>query len=123
MGADIEYRNPHVREELKRWGQWYMETTGVDGLRLDALKHIHFSFFNEWLDHLRGHFNRNFITIGEYWRNSVEPLLTYIEKTEGRMQLFDSPLHFNFHEASLEKSNYDMRKIFDNSLLQHKPEL
>lgn len=123
MGADIEFRNQHVRSELKGWGQWYMDMTQVDGLRLDALKHIHYSFFNEWLDHLRGHYQKNFMVIGEYWRNSVDPLLKYIEMTEGRMQLFDSPLHFNFHQASLEKNNYDMRKIFDNSLIQHKPEL
>ncbi|RYY09593.1 MAG: alpha-amylase, partial [Chitinophagaceae bacterium] len=24
MGADIEFRNPAVREELRKWGQWYM---------------------------------------------------------------------------------------------------
>lgn len=123
MGADIEFRNPHVRSELKGWGQWYMETTGVNGLRLDALKHISYSFYNEWLDHLRGHFQNNFFCIGEYWRNSVDPLLKYIEVTEGRVQLFDCPLHFNFHEASMMKNNYDLRKIFDNSLLQHRPEL
>jgi alpha-amylase len=123
MGADIEFRNPHVRSELKGWGQWYMTFTGVNGLRLDALKHIHFSFFNEWLDHLHGHFQNNFMVIGEYWRNSVEPLLKYIEVTEGRIQLFDSPLHFNFHQASLEKNNYDLRNIFNNSLIQHRPEL
>lgn len=123
MGADIEFRNPYVREELKRWGQWYMETTGIDGLRLDALKHISYHFFNEWLDHLRGHFQKHFLCIGEYWRNSVDPLLKYIEVTGGRVQLFDSPLHFNFHEASLQKNDYDLRKIFDNSLLQHRPEL
>lgn len=123
MGADIESRNPHVREELKNWGQWYMETTGIDGLRLDALKHINYTFFNEWLDHLRGHFQKNFMVIGEYWRNSEAPLLKYIEKTEGRIQLFDSPLHFNFHEASMQKNDYDLRKIFDNTLMLHKPEL
>jgi alpha-amylase len=123
MGADIEFRNPHVREELKRWGEWYMSFTGIDGFRLDALKHINYTFYNDWLDHLRGHFNNNFICIGEYWRNSVDPLLKYIEVTGGRIQLFDSPLHFNFHEASLQKNNYDLTKIFDNSLLQHAPHL
>jgi alpha-amylase len=123
MGADIEYRNPAVREELKKWGEWFMGFTGIDGLRLDALKHINHTFFNEWLDHLRGHFSKNFICIGEYWRNHVEPLLKYIELTGGRIQLFDSPLHFNFYEASLKKNEYDLRKIFDNTLIRHKPEL
>src|SRR5690606_41850328 len=37
MGADIEYRNPYVVEEMKNWIRWYMETTKVDGIRLDAL--------------------------------------------------------------------------------------
>lgn len=123
MGADIEFRNPHVREELKKWGEWYMQTTGIDGLRLDALKHIPHHFYNEWLDHLRGHFNKNFMVIGEYWRHDEATLLRYIDATQGRIQLFDSPLHFNFHEASLQKNDFDMRKIFDNTLMQHKPEL
>lgn len=41
MFSDIEFRNPAVREELKRWGKWYYETAGFDGLRLDALKQFH----------------------------------------------------------------------------------
>ncbi|HKO79292.1 MAG TPA: alpha-amylase, partial [Chitinophagaceae bacterium] len=123
MGADIEFRNPAVREELRKWGQWYMETMGIDGLRLDAVKHIHYSFFNEWLDYLKQYFNKDFLCIGEYWRSHPEPLLKYIEMTEGRIRLFDVPLHFNFHHASASNSDYDMSKILENTLLQHKPEL
>jgi alpha-amylase len=123
MGADIEFRNPHVREELKRWGEWYMHTTGIDGLRLDALKHIPHHFYNEWLDHLRTHFNKHFMVIGEYWRQNEDVLLRYIDVTQGRIQLFDTPLHYNFHEASMQKQDFDMRKIFDKTLMLHKPEL
>jgi alpha-amylase len=123
MGADIEFRNPAVREELKKWGEWYMETTNVDGFRLDAVKHIRYQFFNEWLDHLRSYFRKDFLCIAEYWRSQCEPLLKYIEATEGRMQLFDVPLHFNFHQASTSDSHYDMSKILENTLLQHRPEL
>jgi alpha-amylase len=123
MGADIEFRNPAVREELKRWGQWYMKTMNLDGFRLDAVKHIPYQFFNEWLDYLRQYFKKDFLCIGEYWRSHPEPLLKYIEATEGRIQLFDVPLHFNFHHASTSDSQYDMRKILENTLVQHKPEL
>jgi len=38
-------------------------------------------------------------------------------------QLFNVPLHFNFYEASQKKADYDLRKIFDGSLVQIKPEL
>lgn len=50
---DIEFRNPSVREELKRWGEWYWKETGFDGVRLDAVKHIIPAFENQWLDHMR----------------------------------------------------------------------
>src|SRR5580704_11475076 len=40
MYDDIEFRNPYVREELKKWGEWYWKQTGFDGVRLDAVKHI-----------------------------------------------------------------------------------
>lgn len=123
MGTDIEFRNPHVRDEIKKWGVWYTEFTGVDCFRLDAVKHIHFSFINEWIDHLRHHFKKDIWFIGEYWRNSPDALEKFTEATEGRLQLFDVPLHFNFQQASEKKADYDLRQIFDNSLLQRKPEL
>lgn len=123
MGNDVEFRNPYVREELKRWAQWYIETTGVDALRMDAVKHISYKFINEWLDHVRGYFNRNILAIGEYWRHEVSHLLNYIESTEERVQLFDVPLHFNFYTASMQGADYDMRNIFEGTLIQAKPQL
>ena len=122
MGADIEFRNPAVRKELRKWGKWYMKTMAIDGFRLDAVKHIHYSFFNDWLDYLRTYFRKDFLCVGEYWRSHHEPLLKYIEATEGRIKLFDVPLHFNFHHASVSDNQYDMSKILENTLLQHKPE-
>ncbi|RYY59921.1 MAG: alpha-amylase [Chitinophagaceae bacterium] len=121
MGNDIEFRNPNVREELKRWGEWYVETTGVTGFRMDAVKHINPDFFPDWLDHIKNHFQRDFFTIGEYWRNDVGPLLKFQEVTGHRIKLFDVPLHFNFYRASMEGIDFDMRAIFDNSLVKENP--
>ena len=36
----IDFDNPEVKDELYRWGEWYLKMTGVNGLRLDAVKHI-----------------------------------------------------------------------------------
>jgi alpha-amylase len=123
MGCDIEFRNPHVRQELKDWGRWYIDHTGIDALRLDAVKHMNAGFINEWIDHLRGHYQKHIFTVGEYWRHDVSHLLRYIEATEGRVQLFDVPLHFNFYEASMQNADYDMRTILDNTLIRERPEL
>ncbi|MCY0357636.1 alpha-amylase family glycosyl hydrolase, partial [Klebsiella pneumoniae] len=40
MGANIDFRNHAVNEEIKYWSRWVMEQTGCDGFRLDAVKHI-----------------------------------------------------------------------------------
>lgn len=123
MGCDIEFRNPSVREELKKWGKWYVETTGIDGFRLDAVKHISTAFYPEWLQYLKDVFQKDFFTIGEYWKADVNPLLAFTEATGGMIQLFDVPLHFNFHRASKEGVGFDLRQIFDGTLTQAKPEL
>lgn len=123
IGCDIEFRNPAVREELKRWGKWYVETTGVGGLRLDAVKHISVDFFPEWLTYLKESFQKDFLCIGEYWKADVDALLNYIDATGGMIQLFDVPLHFNFHKASKEGDSFDLRTIFDNTLVKARPEL
>lgn len=122
MGNDIEFRNPYVRKELKKWGEWYLNTTHVDGFRLDALKHITPNFFPEWLAYLDKRFKTRFFCIGEYWQNNVYTLLNYIATTNDRIQLFDVPLHFNFYDASQRGEEYDLRQIFDNTLVKEKPE-
>ncbi len=123
MGCDVEFRNPNVREELVKWGIWYIETTGVKGFRLDGLKHIPQSFFPEWLDRIKKHFNRDFFTIGEFWKNDLAMLEKFIQLTDGRIQLFDVPFHFNLYGASKEGRNYDLRQILDNTLVTKVPQL
>jgi alpha-amylase len=124
MLCDIDFRNPNVREELKRWGKWYYETVGFNGFRLDAIKHMDATFFNEWLDYLRAELGHEFFTVGEYWEPyHLQPMLDYIEATGGRLSLFDAPLQGNFHKASNEGDNYDLCTIFDDTLVQAKPGL
>lgn len=122
MGNDIEFRNPLVREELTKWGQWYVQTTGVDGFRLDALKHINPDFYPEWLQMIKDHFQRDFSCIGEYWKSEVGKLVEYIDYTKGLISLFDVPLHYNFCVASAQKENYDLRKILDGALVKERPD-
>ena len=123
MFADIEYRNQHVREELKKWGEWLLKETGIDGVRIDAVKHITPDFFVEWLDHLRT-IKPDLFAVGEYWAPGELPLLLrYIEATEGRMSLFDSSLHHAFYYASLAGKDYDLTTILNDSLVVENPGL
>jgi len=122
--SDIEYRNKFVREELKYWGKWFLESTDIDGFRLDAVKHISPKFINEWIDHMNNISPRNLFFMGEYWNDqNAESLKKYIDISQGRMQLIDAPLHHNFYRLSTQGRDYDMTKIFENTLLQYRPEL
>ena len=37
MYADIDFKHPEVVENLDQWAEWFIETTGVEGFRLDAV--------------------------------------------------------------------------------------
>ncbi|GFE67989.1 alpha-amylase [Chroococcus sp. FPU101] len=123
MGCDLDMQNPEVSGELKYWGEWYVDTTDVDGFRFDAVKHVKAEFFREWLDHVSHHAQRELFAVGEYWSYEVEALHSFVEATGGKVTLFDAPLHYNFHAASQAGDSYDMRTIFDNTLVQHQPTL
>lgn len=121
MGADLDMSNPEVVSELDCWGNWYLSETGVDGFRVDAVKHISFTFFNAWLTKLRQNTGRELFAVGEYWKPDVNTLLHYLNAAGGCMSLFDVPLHFNFHAASHGFGTYDMRHILDNTLVSANP--
>lgn len=124
MFCDIEFRNPAVREELKRWGKWYYETTKFDGFRLDAIKHISTRFTNEWVCYMREVTGKEMFTVGEFWEPGNLPLLhKYIDETEGKISLFDAPLQNRFHTASKCGRDYDLSTILNDSLLCTHPHL
>jgi alpha-amylase len=122
MGADVDTYHPEVREDLFRWGEWYLETVPVDGFRLDAIKHIPASFYKDWFQHLRRRFSgREVFGVGEYWTGNVAELQGYLAATDGVMRLFDVPLHFNLHQASKGGKGYDLRQVFDGTLVKENP--
>ena len=124
MFDDIDYRNRAVIEELKYWGEWVVETTKVDGFRLDAVKHINPDFIAEWIDHLNQKFDKKFFIVAENWDvSNTEAQEEYIQLTDRRTQIFDSLLHHNFFLASKDGNDFDMRTIFDNTLVSISPEL
>lgn len=122
MFADIDFGINEVKDELKRWAKWFVEFTGVNGFRLDAIKHITLDYFNEWLDYIRKETGKELFTVGEYWNpHGLDILERYLVESDFRMSLFDAPLQNRFHAASKQGSNYDLRTIFDNTLLSKYP--
>jgi alpha-amylase len=123
MYNDVDFRNPAVLEELDRWGKWYHDQAHFDGVRLDAVKHIPSQFYNRWLDNLKQSTGKEIFAVGEYWApGQLHLLVRYIEETNGKMSLFDSSLHHNLHQASKMGKDFDLSKIFDDTLVHIMPE-
>jgi alpha-amylase len=122
MGCDVDTYHPEVIEGLQHFGRWFVDTTDVDGFRLDALKHLPAAFIKDWLNAMRTHFSgRELFAVGEYWSADVNELHGYLTKVEGGTQLFDVPLHFRFLEASTQGESFDLTKIFEGSLVAENP--
>ena len=123
MGADIDHYHADVRGELLRWGNWFLDTTGVDGFRCDAVKHIPATFYRDWLGAIRAHTDsrKDLFAVGEYWHGDIGELQKYLAATDGAMKLFDVPLHFNFLEASQKGRDFAMPTIFDGTLVKENP--
>ncbi|MBR1900646.1 MAG: alpha-amylase, partial [Lachnospiraceae bacterium] len=215
MGVDLDFDNPDTCQALIDWGKWYFETVQPDALRLDAVKHISFESYREWLKLIRRETGKDFFAVGEYWSGDLSKLLHYInvvvdgqpsrspekkaDPEEGigqedadaesgaeasqevqpdeaseneqsqdelprkaptpkmdlsadseiskealkiaavgssaedvrpagkrvrgtQIALFDVPLHFAFLNAATSNGNYDMRNLFEGTLVQARPE-
>ncbi len=123
MGCNIDIDSPDVRKELYHWGQWYLDTTGVDGFRFDAVKHVGSGFFVEWLHHLRDYSGRDLFAVGEYWSGVDAAMKHFLTSTDSNLMLFDAGLHYSFAAASRMGGEYDLRGIFENSLVKDHPDM
>ena len=121
MGADLDFGNEEVVNELIHWGHWYLDFTHVNGFRLDAVKHISASFYHKWVKNMREYTHKDLFVVGEYWHGDLGHLLNYLNKVEWSMSLFDVCLHYRFYDASKQKEKYDLRTIFDYTLVKEAP--
>lgn len=118
MGADVEYRNPEVADQVKSWLKWFMDLTKADGIRLDALKHLSSDFLIQLVDFIKNEINEDCFIVGEFWKDKPDKMSAFSEKINHQISLFDVPLHYNFHEASKKYSKYDLRTILKDSFLE-----
>lgn len=123
MFADVDVAHPDVREEYFKYAEWLVNELGLDGFRLDAVKHIDSEFMNDFISHIKAKAGDEFYAVGEYWLYDEAATNHYLYKTDYDMDLFDVGLHFNFQNAAKAGEDYDLRKIFDNSIVQEHPQL
>ncbi|GAA5981495.1 hypothetical protein JCM11641_004782, partial [Rhodosporidiobolus odoratus] len=122
MFADLDHSHPAVREECIKWGEWVLKETGAAGFRFDAIKHIDEAFIADFVREVRERVdNPDLFCVGEFWKDNLENLEGYLDRCPEQFSIFDTPLHYNFAQASEAAENYDLRQIFDGTLVRSRP--
>jgi alpha-amylase len=98
-----------------------MKETGVDGFRLDAIKHIDHTFIRDFAAAVKEEHGGNFYIVGEFWNSILADCTAYLDAIEGTFDLFDAPLHYRFMEAAQAGKDFDLRTIFDGSIVKERP--
>ena len=120
MFADIDYHHPEVCKDTMHWGPWIVDEIGLKGFRLDAVQHFSENFTSGWVDNLRKECGDDIFIVGEFWVGDVQKMTEWLGKMGKKFSLFDAPLLNNFHNIS-KTEQADLRKLFDNSLVQVEP--
>ena len=120
MGADLDFGHPEVIDEINNWGTWYVNELGLDGLRLDAVKHIKYEFMSDFVDQTRNRTGKDLFVVGEFF-GGLTDINNYLDTVDYTMSMFDFPLRNNLAAASSSNGNFDMRRIADGTLLNIHP--
>jgi len=122
MYADLDWNHPEVQQEVIKWGVWIQKELGCAGFRMDAIKHMSIASVEMFMKGVREQTGVPLFGVGEYWKDSFQTIDGYLNQLGTQFSIFDTPLHYNFVEAASGGSNFDMRKIFDGSLVQYRPQ-
>ncbi|KAJ9108076.1 hypothetical protein QFC19_002541 [Naganishia cerealis] len=83
---------------------------------------IDFGFIRDFVKHVREKSSSdNIFCCGEYWEDSATTVNKYLDDIGVQFTVFDAPLHYNFKEAGEAKSAFDLRKIWDGTIVQSRP--
>ena len=121
MFTDIDFRHPEVKEHLYQWAHWFIQETGIQGFRLDAIKHIDADFMKNFIEYIHDNTDEEFFIFGEYWNPDVNAKEVYLAQTDYEIDLVDVGLHMNFHVASKNGNHYDLSTILDDTLMEKNP--
>lgn len=121
MFANIDYNHPTVRSEMIKWGKWFSKNFKLDGFRIDAVKHIDFTFIRDFAKEMIKENGEDFYMVGEYWNPDLQACQTYLDNIDHTIDLFDVPLHYKLHQASLEGRDFDLTTVFEDTLVTSNP--
>jgi glycosidase len=111
---DLNQNNPHVMRYLIQNSEWWIETVGIDGIRMDTYPYAYFDGMAEWMRTLNEEYP-NFNVVGETW--VTEPAYTARWQKDSRLADKNSNLKtvmdFSFYDKINKAKKQETDSWFD----------
>ncbi len=138
LGNQLDHLHPEVQRELLLWTKWFINEVGLDGFRVDAVRHMDIPFISMWGKDTADYMKligkeKDMMMFGENWDGWAERLDAYLlglpsnnvlSYSEGMgprhyaginkaMGLFDVPLHYDFQKIAHTNNSYPPTRMID----------
>lgn len=95
---DLAQDNPETYEYLMKNTLWWIEQTGVDGIRLDAIKHVQKDFWTKFVPEVKERSGKeDLFVMGEAFHGDPRVVSDY--QKIGIDSVFDLPLYYTIRET------------------------
>lgn len=108
---DLDQSNPEVAAYLIDAAKWWIEETGIDGFRLDTVKHVSKDYWKEFVSAVKAE-KEDLYLIGEVWHDNPNVVASYEET--GIDGFFDFSQNGSLRTA-FERSNQSLGWLFSNA--------
>lgn len=116
MGADLDYDNQEIRNDVISWGKWLVRELGFDGFRFDASKHVDNQLIYDFVEEVSQTAEKDLFFVGEAWENNPDTLIDYLNTVgQDRLTVFDFALRNIF--VKLRDGQLDFRWLGDKGLV------
>lgn len=98
---DMNQRNPYMLTYLKQFAIWWVEFSGLDGIRVDTYPYNDPAKVAEWTKAIRAEYP-NINIVGECWQHAVSDVAYWQSRTpnyDGYDSGLPSVMDFNMHDA------------------------
>lgn len=103
---DLNQKNPHVIRYLIQNSEWWIETAGIDGIRMDTYPYADYDAMAEWMKTINDEYP-NYNAVGETW--VTEPAYTATFQKDSKLSEKNSNL-----KTVMDFSFYDKLSIAKN---------
>ena len=76
---DLDLNNPEVKKYFIENALWWIDETGIDGMRLDTVKHVPRSFWTEFVSAIKDK-HPDFYFLGEVWSENPRYFKSYRDR-------------------------------------------